>query len=71
MTENDTKTMEINKTKTSWAFFVLVAIGAATFIFGLAVSVTESMRLSILLLCLFFFASFIVLSFMKKTKYVK
>ncbi len=48
-----------------------VAIVWGTFIFGLAVSVTESMRLSILLLCLFFFASFIVLSFMKKTKYVK
>jgi len=48
-----------------------MAIVWGTFIFGLAVSVTESMRLSILLLSLFFIASFIVLSFMKKTKYVK
>lgn len=48
-----------------------VAIVWGTFIFGLAVSITDSMRLSILLLCLFFVASFIVLSFMKKTKYVR
>lgn len=48
-----------------------VAIVWGTFIFGLAISITESMRLSILLLCLFFVASFIVLSMMKKTKYVK
>ena len=48
-----------------------IAIVWGTFIFGLAVAITESMRLSILLLCVFFVASFIVLSFMKKTKYVK
>lgn len=48
-----------------------LAIVWGTFIFGLAVSITESMKLSILLLSLFFLASFIVLSFMKKTKYVK
>ncbi len=48
-----------------------IAIVWGTFIFGLAVSITGSMRLSILLLCVFFVASFIVLSFMKKTKYVK
>lgn len=47
-----------------------VAIVWGTFIFGLAISVTASMRLSILLLCIFFVASFVVLSFMKKTKYV-
>ncbi len=47
-----------------------VAIVWGTFIFGLAVAITESMRLSILLLCVFFVASFVVLSFMKKTKYV-
>ena len=47
-----------------------VAIVWGTFIFGLAISITASMRLSILLLCIFFVASFIVLSFMKKTKYV-
>ena len=48
-----------------------LAIGWGTFIFGLAVAITNSMRLSILLLCLFFVASFVVLSFMKKTKYVR
>ena len=48
-----------------------IAIVWGTFIFGLAISITESMRLSILLLCLFFVASFVVLSFMKKTKYVR
>lgn len=48
-----------------------VAIVWGTFIFGLAISITESMRLSILLLCLFFAASFVVLSMMKRTRYVK
>ena len=48
-----------------------VAIVWGTFIFGLAISITASMRLSILLLCIFFVASFAVLSFMKKTKYVR
>ncbi len=48
-----------------------IAIVWGTFIFGLAISVTGSMRTSILLLALFFVASFIVLSFMKKTHYVK
>ena len=35
MTENDTKTMEIDKSKTFWVFFVLVVIGVAAFVFGL------------------------------------
>ncbi len=48
-----------------------IAIVWGTFIFGLAIAVTDSMRLSILLLCLFFVISFIILSMMKKTKYVK
>ncbi len=47
-----------------------LAIVWGTFIFGIAVAITNSMRLSILLLVLFFVASFIVLSLMKKTKYV-
>lgn len=47
-----------------------LAIVWGTFIFGLAVAITGSMKLSILLLSLFFFASFIVISFMKRTKYV-
>ena len=48
-----------------------IAIVWGTFIFGLAIAITDSMRLSILLLCLFFVISFIILSMMKKTKYVK
>jgi len=36
MSENDTETIEINKLKTPWVFFILVAIGVAAFIFGLA-----------------------------------
>jgi len=47
-----------------------LAIVWGTFIFGIAVAITDSMRLSILLLVLFFVASLIVLSLMKKTKYV-
>jgi hypothetical protein len=35
MIENDTKTMQNNPTKASWVFLILVAIGVATFIFGL------------------------------------
>lgn len=45
-----------------------LAIVWGTLIFGLAISFTNSMRLSILLLCIFFVASFIILSFMKKIK---
>lgn len=48
-----------------------LAIVWGTFIFGIAVAITGSMRLSILLIVLFFLASFIILSLMKKTKYVK
>lgn len=48
-----------------------IAIVWGTFIFGVAIAITGSMRLSILLLCLFFVVSFIILSLMKKTKYVK
>ncbi len=47
-----------------------LAIVWGTFIFGIAVAITGSMKLSILLLSLFFFVSFVVISFMKKTKYV-
>ena len=35
MTGNDTETMVINKSKTPWVFYILVAIGVAAFIFGL------------------------------------
>mgnify|MGYP000473217733 CR=1 FL=1 len=65
---------DTNDPTTYFSFFDVtekVAIVWGTFIFGLAVAITESMRLSILLLCVFFVASFVVLSFMKKTKYVR
>ncbi|MDH3321449.1 MAG: MFS transporter [Flavobacteriaceae bacterium] len=48
-----------------------LAIVWGTFIFGIVVTVTGSMKMSILLLTLFFVSSFIILSFMKKTVYVK
>jgi len=35
MTEDTAKTMVIKKSRTSWVFFVLVAIGVAAFVFGL------------------------------------
>lgn len=47
-----------------------LAIVWGTFIFGISIAITGTMKLSILLLALFFVASFIVISFMKKTKYV-
>ncbi len=47
---------------------IAIVIGMATF--GLLNSVTGSMQQSVLTLAIFFIASFIVLSFLKKTKYV-
>ena len=35
MTDDNTKTMGIEKSKTSWVFLIFVAIGVVTFIFGL------------------------------------
>ncbi len=48
-----------------------IAIVVGTVIFGILVGKTNSMRISVLVLTLFFFAGFIVLNFMKKTKYVE
>jgi len=48
-----------------------IAIVMGTLAFGIIMSFTKSMRSSILVLAIFFFLGFIVLSFMKKTKYVK
>ena len=48
-----------------------IAIVMGTLFFGLALSVTGSMRTSVLVLTIFFFLGFIVMNFMKKTKYVK
>jgi len=36
MTEHDTESMAIKKSRTTWVFFILVAIGVAAFIFGLS-----------------------------------
>ncbi len=47
-----------------------ISIVFGTFIFGLAIALTNSMKTSILILSIFFFAGFIVLNFIKKTKYV-
>ena len=41
MTEKATETMQINQTRTSWLFLALVAVGVATFIFGLMSSHPE------------------------------
>lgn len=48
-----------------------ISIVVGTFIFGLAIALTNSMKMSILILSIFFFAGFIVLNFIKKTKYVQ
>ena len=48
-----------------------VAIVMGTIIFGIVMSYTKSMRSSVLVLAIFFFLGFVVLSFMRKTKYVK
>ncbi len=48
-----------------------IAIVTGTIIFGILVGITKSMRTSVLVLAVFFFAGLIVLFFMKRTKYVK
>ncbi|SNR39860.1 MFS transporter [Lutibacter flavus] len=48
-----------------------IAIVISMTIAGIVTSYTNSLRLFILILAVFFIAGFIVLSFMKKTKYVK
>lgn len=48
-----------------------LAIVMGTLSFGLAMSLTKSMRTSVLVLAIFFFLGLVVISFMKKTKYVK
>ncbi len=66
------KETEDNTTYFSFFGFIeKIAIVWGTFIFGFTISITNSMKNSILLLTLFFVLSFIVLSFMKKTEYVK
>ncbi len=48
-----------------------IAIVMGTLTFGLVMDFTKSMRSSVLVLAIFFFLAFVVISFMKKTKYVK
>ncbi len=47
-----------------------IAIVLGTFVFGILIAITGSMQWSVLFLALFFLASFIVLNFVKKTKFV-
>lgn len=48
-----------------------IAIVLGMFIFGLLISITHSMQWSVLLLAIFFLISFVILSTIKGTKYVK
>ncbi|HKJ05910.1 MAG TPA: MFS transporter, partial [Flavobacteriaceae bacterium] len=48
-----------------------IAIVVGMFTFGLLISITGSMQWSVLFLGVFFIASFIILSFIKKSKYVQ
>jgi UMF1 family MFS transporter len=48
-----------------------IAIVLGTFVFGFLFAMTGSMQWSALSLALFFVAAFVVLSFLKGTKYVK
>ena len=64
---------ETTDNTTYFSFFDVtekVAIVLGTFLSGLVIELTGSMRISVLVLAVFFFAGFIVLSFIKKTKYV-
>ena len=47
-----------------------IAIVLGTFVYGLLFSLTDSMQWSVLCLAIFFVAAFIILSTLKKTKYV-
>ena len=47
-----------------------IAIVLGTFVYGLLYAITDSMQWSVLCLAIFFLASFIVISTMKKTKHV-
>lgn len=48
-----------------------IAIVLGTFVYGFLYSMTDSMQWSVLCMAIFFLASFIILSTMKKTKYVQ
>jgi UMF1 family MFS transporter len=64
---------ETKDTATYFSFYDVtekIAIVLGTFISGLTIALTGSMKASVLILAQFFFAGFVVLSFLKKTKYV-
>ncbi len=64
---------ETKDTATYFSFYDVtekVAIVLGTFISGFTIALTGSMKASVLILAAFFFAGFVVLSFLKKTKYV-
>jgi UMF1 family MFS transporter len=48
-----------------------IAIVLGTFVYGLLYAITDSMQWSVLCLALFFLASLIILSTLKRTKYVQ
>lgn len=48
-----------------------IAIVLGTFVYGFLYSITDSMQWSVLCMAVFFLASFIILSTLKKTKYVR
>ena len=65
---------ETQDNATYFSFFDVtekIAIVMGTFSFGLVQSLTGSMRSSVLVLSIFFFLGFVVMSFMRKTKYVR
>jgi len=65
---------ETEDTATYFSFYDVtekVAIVLGMVVFGLLNSITGSMQWSVLFLAVFFLISFVVLSFIKKTKYVK
>ncbi|MBC8754741.1 MFS transporter [Kordia sp. YSTF-M3] len=65
---------ETEDTATYFSFYDVtekVAIVLGMIVFGLLNSITGSMQWSVLFLAVFFLISFVVLSFIKKTKYVK
>ena len=64
---------ETRDTATYFSFYEItekVAIVLGTFISGLTIALTGSMKISVLIFALFFFAGFVVLNFLKRTKYV-
>lgn len=65
---------ETNDNATYFSFYDVtekIAIVTGTLVYGVLIELTNSMQWSVLCLALFFLAAFIVLSSLKKTKYVK